>query len=141
MLMAATALAQPHQAVRDGYVLRASTVASTALDPGTARTHGIDPQPGRGVLNVVVSKKEAPAGNVRAQLSAVARNLVGKEREIAMREATAPNGMVSYVGAYDFAPREVLDFIIEARPEGARTDLKLEFRDRLPTLQQERRPS
>lgn len=134
MLTAASAMAQPHQVVRDGYALRASTVVSTALDPATARSHGIDPAPDRGVLNVVVEKTTAARGNVSAKVSAVARNLAGMQREIPMREARSRNGMVSYVGAYDFAPREVLEFRIEAQPEGEAAELELEFRDRLPTL-------
>lgn len=135
LLATAQANAQPHQVVRDGYALRASTVVSTALDPQTARSHGIEREPGRGVLNVMVEKATAPRENVPAEVTAVARNLAGMEREVPMREARAPNGMVSYIGGYEFAPREVLDFIITARPRGHPDELSLEFRDRLPTLQ------
>lgn len=128
-ILCASANAQPHEVSRDGYTLRASTVVSTALDPRTASSHGVERSADRGVLNVTVERGRE---NVTANVSAVARNLGGVQQEIPMREAKAPNGMVSYVGAYEFAPREVLDFHVTARPRGHPTDLSLEFRDRMP---------
>lgn len=131
-LWCAAADAQPHQVARDGYTLRASTVASTTLDPRTASSHGIEPAPDRGVLNVMVERSQPPRRNVAADVKVVARNLGGVQEEIPMRQVTAPNGMVSYVGAYEFAPREVLDFHVTARPRPGSTELSLEFRDRMP---------
>lgn len=131
----AAAAAQPHQISRDGYTLRSSTVASTAIAPGTAREHGIEPSPSRGVLNVLVQRDASGASrNVAAEVRAVARNLAGMEREIPMKAARAPNGMVSYIGTYDFLPREVLVFVVTARPHDSRTELSLKFRDRLPAV-------
>ena len=127
------AAAQPQEVSRDGYTLRSSTILSTAVAPRTAREHGIEPSPSRGVLNVVVQREgQAASGNLPAEVTAIARNLAGMERDIPMREAQAPNGWVSYVGTYEFAPREVLDFIVTARPQGSQTELSLKFRDRLP---------
>lgn len=134
LLALGSALAQPHEAVRDGYTLRASTVVSTALAPKTAQSHGIDPARDRGVLNVMVEKTNPTRDNVPADVTAFTRNLAGMQVQVPMREARAPNGMVSYVGGYDFAPREVLDFHVTARPRGESTELSLVFRDRLPTV-------
>lgn len=131
----AAAAAQPHQVSRDGYTLRSSTVASTAIAPGTAKEHGIEPSSSRGVLNVLVQRDANGTGrNVAAEVHAVARNLAGMEREIPMRVAKAPNGMVSYIGTYDFLPREVLDFAVTARPRDSKAELSLKFRDRLPAV-------
>ena len=130
---AMSAAAQPQEVSRGDYVLRSSTVLSTTIDPVTAREHGIERSSSRGVLNVVVQRRgKAASGNVPAQVTAFARNLAGMEREVPMREAKAPNGWVSYIGTYEFAPREVLDFIVTARPRGSQTELSLKFRDRLP---------
>ena len=128
---AAPALAQPHETTRQGFTLRSSTVASRNLDPATARRHGISPSPTRGVLNVVVLRKQGGSPRtVRADVRATARNLTGIENDIPMREVEQ-NGYISYVGSYRFAPREVVDFQIEARPRGSDTTLTLRYRDRL----------
>lgn len=129
----AAAMAQPHQISRDGYTLRSSTVASTAIDRRTAQAHGIEPSASRGVLNVLVQRTgDAPSENVQADVSAVARNLAGMERQIPMRPAIAENGMVSYLGTYEFLPREVLEFTVTARPRDTGIELSLKFEDRLP---------
>lgn len=135
--LAATALAaQPHESHEHGYTLRSSTVRSTTLDPATARAHGITPAADRAVLNIVVQRQDGPAigNNVPAQVEASARNLTGLDREIPLRAATAPNGETSYVGSFDFASREVLDFRIRARPFDADTRLELTYRERMPAL-------
>lgn len=125
------ALAQPHERSEGGFTLRGSTVSSQTIDSATARRHGIEPSPTRGILNVTVERREGPAPRtVQARVQATARNLAGVEREIPMKEVEQ-NGYVSYTGAYDFAPREVLDFRIRAQPQGASTVLNLTFRDRM----------
>jgi hypothetical protein len=135
-LAATTLAAQPHESHDNGYTLRSSTVRSTTLDPATAKAHGITPAADRAVLNVVVQRQDGPAigNNVPAQVHATARNLTGLDREIPLRAATAPNGETSYVGTYDFASREVLDFRIRARPLDADTRLELRYRERMPAL-------
>lgn len=125
------ALAQPHERSEGAFTVRGSTVSSQNVDSATARRHGIEPSPTRGILNVTVERREGPAPRtVQARVQATARNLTGVEREVPMKEVEQ-NGYVSYTGAYDFAPREVLDFRIQAQPQGASTVLDLTFRDRM----------
>ena len=137
---AAPAWAQAHEAKSGSYVLRASTVGSDMLSAETARRHGIQRSPLRGVLNVTVLKD---GSTVRADIEAVARNLTGRRRSVALTETTA-NGYVSYTGVYDFVHGEVLDFSIRAQPRGIDQRLNLTFRDRmwgtgdLPESQQQR---
>ena len=108
MLSAAQlASAQAHEVRRGDLTLRSSTVSSERIDPATAARHGIEPGPGTAVLNVVVLRGSAEQ-TVAAQVSATARSLAGVRQEIGMREVRE-NGRVSYLGAYDVAPREVLD--------------------------------
>lgn len=125
------ALAQAHEVAQHGYILRSSTVSSMNIDSRTARKHGIERSPTRGILNVTVLKRDAQRQHtVPATVSAHVRNLAGMEREISLT-ATRANGRVSYTGLYDFAPREVLDFTISARPEGSSRRLVLRYRDRM----------
>lgn len=128
----ATVLAQAHETTRGGYTLRSSTVSSTNLDPATARKHGIEPSPTRGVLNVLVLRKRGKGQRtVHADVHAGIRGLTGATRNVPMKEVEQ-NGYVSYMGVYDFAPREVLDFHVTARPQGREaTTLELKYRDRM----------
>lgn len=127
------ARAQPHEVQRDSYTLRSSTVVSTALSPSTAREHGIDRSPSRAVLNAVVLA--GPGGTqptTAADLAATVRSLTGVERKVEMKPARAANGDISYVGTYEFAPREVLQFELRARPMGSTTELSMSYSERMP---------
>ncbi|HUG20987.1 DUF4426 domain-containing protein [Piscinibacter sp.] len=128
---AAGAAAQPHVAESGDYVLRASTVSTHNLPQQMLEKHGIAADPRKAVLNVTVHRKGAAAGpNLAAQVTAQARNVGGIETAVTMRKVVA-DGFVTYLGVYDFLPREVLDFRVTARPEGSTETLELEFRDRL----------
>ncbi len=129
--MAFAAAAQPHEVSRDDLVLRSSTVASERIDPAAAARHGIERSPTRAVLNVVLlrgPKRET----IAAQVTASSRNLAGVRRQIDLKEVRE-NERVSYVGSYEFLPKEVIDFEITAkplRPEQSRP-LKLSYRERM----------
>ena len=130
---AGLAPAQPQETTRGDLVLRSSTVASGMIDRAAAARHGIEQAPDVGVLNVLLARKD-PAGlrPVAAQVEAEAWSLSGVRQKIAMREVRE-DGRVSYVGAYDFLPREVIDFRITATPLD-RPDaqaLTLAYRDRM----------
>lgn len=128
-LLTATPLSwsQAHETQVGSYTLRTSTVSSEQLSASTARKHGIERSPLRGVLNVTIAKgKETVPANVEV----IARNLTGHIRPIVMKEAIA-DGYVSYTGAYDFTHGEVLDFTIHAQPQGSKESLSLTFRDRM----------
>ena len=127
ILALAPAWGQSHEARSGAYTLRGSTVASTMLSPESARQHGIERSPTRGVLNVTVMQDEQ---TVPARIEASASNLTGRSRPIALTQTSA-NGYVSYTGAYDFVHGEVLDFSIRAVPQGSTQTLRLQFRDRM----------
>jgi Domain of unknown function (DUF4426) len=131
LLAALTALAQPAEVREDKYVLRASTVAAQNLPQAMRDRHGIPDDPRAAVLNITLQRSDAGAPrNVAADVSVQARNLYGVKTDVQLRRVEA-DGQVSYLGVYHFLPREVLDFEIVARPEGAPNRLRLEFRDRL----------
>ena len=82
------------------------------------------------MLNVVVLRQQAGAElSQHAQVRTTVRNLAGMRREVAKRKVEE-NGYVSYLGTYEAAPREVLDFRIEARPRGSGETPALRYRDR-----------
>ena len=124
-------LAQPHEAHEAGYIVRASTVPSQSFDAATARVHGIEPSPHRAVLNVTVSRAgQKTTENVRAQVRARARELTGREHAIEMKPVVS-NGMTSYIGSFDFTPRQALTFEIVATPQPGGQPIGLTFKDTL----------
>lgn len=136
LLLSALALgasAQSQEIQRGNVVLRSSTLASDRIDPGTARLHGIEPSPTRAVLNVVLLRAgKGVRETLLGKVSASTRNLAGVQNDIEMREVRE-NDRISYIGTYPFAPREVLDFEVTARPEGAgdAEPLTLRYRERM----------
>ena len=132
--------AQSHVEASGNYVLRASTASTARLsdvsdvsDVSDAmhEEHGIRTASYTAVLNVTVL--HASGGvlrNMPARVQVSARNMLGAEAGVDMREVAADN-MVSYLGTYRLLPREVLDFQITAYPEGAHQAITLQFRDRL----------
>lgn len=132
LMLVAAAWAQPQEVSRGGLTLRSSTVASGMIDQATADRHGIEQAPDVGVLNVVLARSETGRLQpIPAQVEATAWSLSGIRQEIEMREVRE-NGRVSYMGTYDFLPREVIDFRITAKPlDAPSVSLSLAYRDRM----------
>lgn len=122
---------QAHEKHQGNYVLRASTVSAEALPESMRRQHDIPLGPGKAVLNVTVQRQlGSETRNVPARVDVTAHNPMGVPTSVVLRQVSA-NGMVSYLGVYDFLPREVLDFRIRAWPQGANPSIELSFTDRL----------
>lgn len=126
-LTAAPAWSQAHETKSGSYTLRSSTVGSDMLPAETARKHGIERSPLRGVLNLTVSNDQQ---SVPAKIAVEVSNLTGRTRPIAMSKTSA-NGYVSYMGTYDFSNGEVLDFSVQAQPQGSNEVMRLNFRERM----------
>ena len=129
------ACAQAHEVEAGPFTLRSNVASSTAIAPSAARRHGIEPAAGRALLDVVVLRDGGTGRRlpVEARVEATASNLAGMQRTIPLRAARSPNGDVSYVGTFDFANREVLDFHITAHPKlRAAPPLRLQYRERMP---------
>ncbi len=126
------AQAEPRLERAGSYVLRSSTAPTKTISAEAARAEGIEPAPTRAVLNVVVRRKDkAAVENVRARVTASVTDPAGVRRAIEMRPAVA-DAMVSYIGAFDFVPSQVLEFEIVAVPDapGAKP-ITLRYRDRM----------
>ncbi|MBA4264928.1 MAG: hypothetical protein C0453_07600 [Comamonadaceae bacterium] len=129
------AQAQPH-AVQDGdFTLRSSVVSSLSIAEDTARSHGITPGEHTAVINVMVQKNvDGAQWPVAANVRATRTSLAGVQRDISLREVEA-QGRVTYLGTFDFVPREVLDFAITAHVDPASPVLNLSFRERMNPTQ------
>ncbi|WP_157991465.1 DUF4426 domain-containing protein [Caldimonas tepidiphila] len=129
--LAGPAWSQAHTQRFGAYTLQSSSVNSEALAAETAREHGIEPAPGRAVLNVVVLKDEQGASRtVPARVQARVTSLAGAIEEVPMRETRA-QGRVAYTGTYTILPRQVFDITVTARPQGSDEDLTMSYRERM----------
>lgn len=129
------ALAQPHSVRHGNFAMHSSVVSSKSIAAETARQHGIEPADDVGVLNVVVLREtDGVQWPIRASLSASRTTLSGVTRDIELREVQA-QGRVSYVGTFEFVPREVLDFNVTARIDPASPLLQLSYRERMSPSQ------
>lgn len=132
-LVPALAFAQSHQMRQGDFTLRSDTVPSTAIAPGPAERNGIEQGRRQAILNVVVLRGHGRGRRpVSADVQAHARDLAGMRRAIAMHASKTANGDVSYVGTYSYAPREVLDMVVTATPDGSSRPLSLTYRARMP---------
>lgn len=131
----AVALAQPHAVQHGLFTLRSSVVNSQSISPESAREHGIEPSEDRAVLNVVLLRDvDGVSWPIRAAVSATRTTLAGVQRDIELRPVS-DQGRVSYVGTFEFVPREVLDFKVTARIDPASPLLELSFRERMAPTQ------
>lgn len=125
------AQAQAHEKRVGEHILRSSTVSSLDIAASSAQAHGIIPGPERGVLNVVVLRDtDGVSQTVAAKVEAQSIAFSGRPHAIALRKVMA-NGMISYIGSYDYVPRGMLDFRITAQPDGTEQTLSLRYQERM----------
>jgi hypothetical protein len=130
-VLCAAAVAQPHEKAAGGYTLRASVASSMDIAESSARAHGIDRSPVRGVLNVTLMKGAGDAGlTVPAQVDARISDLYGAQHSVTL-QAERAQGRVSYYGSFRHEPEEVLDFDVNAQPSGGGSRIELRFRERM----------
>jgi hypothetical protein len=130
-----SALGQQHAVRHADLEMHSTVVNSQSISAETAREHGIAPAHNVGVLNVVVLREiDGVQWPIRAAVSATRTTLSGVQRDIDLRPVEA-EGRVSYLGSFEFVPREVLDFKVTARINPASPLLQLSYRERMPPTQ------
>lgn len=117
-----------HVAEFDNFTLRANVSPTERLPAAMAEQHGIEADPDRVMLNVVILEKRADGQPVPvpAAVSAHYESLVGQDTVIDMRAAEA-DGLVSYIGTLDASAQRIFRFVIEAQPEGTDQPLETNF--------------
>ena len=134
LLLAGVAQAQSHATESDRYVLRSTTVASEPIDAAAAQRHGVVPAPDRAVVNVVLLRRASVGAyiTVPARVAVSMRTASGFSSDIEMLEVRE-NGAISYLGSYQFLPRQMINFDISAAPteDAQQRPLKLDYRERM----------
>ena len=124
VLYATAALAENSTAV-GGYVIHHNALTTDNLSPEVASAYDIRRSKERGMLNVSVIRGQPgkPGEAVAAKVKATARNLIGQQRDIALREIREGRA-IYYIGDFPVSNKEKLDFFLEVTPEGERLPLK-----------------
>jgi hypothetical protein len=114
------------------YQLRANIALANSIAPETAKRYGIDQGPRNALVDVVVMRSGGSHETVPASVEVRAHNLAGQTLPVKMR-ATFEAGRTAYIGVYKFAPDEVVDFDVLARPENSNEELRARVREHFPS--------
>lgn len=117
-----------------GYVIHHNAITTDNLSQQVANAYNIRRSRERAMLNVSVIRGEpGKVGQpVAAQVKATARNLIGQQREIAMREIREGTA-IYYIGDFPVAHKEKLDFFLEVTPAGENTALRAQLQQQFYT--------
>lgn len=116
------------------HVVHFSTQPTTMLTPEVARAYGITRSESRAMLNVAVLRMGEGAGGtpVSATVTVEATNLLGQDKNIAMREARDGEA-IYYIGEFTVSNEEIVNFNIAVRPEGSDAAHELSFKQQFFT--------
>lgn len=124
-------LAEGGQAPSQTHQLRVNIAMARSISPATAQRYGIDQGLRNALVDVVVVRPSGGNETVPATVDVLASNLAGQASHVKMR-AMSEAGRVSYLGVYQFAPGEVVDFDVVARPENSSETLRARVREHFP---------
>jgi len=125
LLVAAQGTVAENSTAVGGYVIHHNALSTDNLSPQVASAYNIRRSKERAMLNIsVIRGEQGKLGQpVAAQVKATARNLIGQQRDIPLREIRE-GGAIYYIGDFAVANKEKLDFFLEVTPVGENTPLK-----------------
>lgn len=108
-----------------GYVIHHNAFTTDTLSPQVASAYGIRRSKERAMLNISIIRGEPgkPGKAVAAKVTVTARNIIGQQRDIPLREIREGDA-IYYIGDFPVSHREKLDFFLEATPNGEHQPLK-----------------
>lgn len=114
------------------YVVLVNAQTTDQLEPEVAQEYGIPRSQNRGMLNVVILKKDpqstlATGQPMRGAVTSLTRNLTGQVKEMELKEVVETDA-IYYLGHVPIETGETLVFDIDATPEGANTTLSIRFK-------------
>jgi hypothetical protein len=111
------------------YVVRINGMTATGLTPEIAQVYGIARSEDRGIVNLVVLRKNPDAAvdkPVSATVEVSAANLTGQLKPVDMQEIMEGES-IYYIGEVSIDDRETIHFDFDIRPEGGTRVLKVRF--------------
>jgi hypothetical protein len=118
----------PNQVNYKDYTIHFNAFPSDHLQPNVARAVGIERDPSRAVVTVVINKNKqgkAPE-SVKANVDGNAFNLTGMMRRMKLRELK-DKGAVYYISDFGVRSGERLTFAMSVKPEGEQQKKEFKF--------------
>lgn len=127
-LVAAQVAAQS-QTAPGGITVHYAALPTLELRPEVARGYAITRSASRGLLNIAVRQTLADGQSraLAATIEGAATNLAGQRQELRLREVREGDA-IYYLAEPRIAAGETLDFTLDVLPEGARTPIRVRFR-------------
>jgi len=127
LLLSCTAYAE-NSTKAGGYTIHHNALTTDTLSPKVANAYGIQRSKNRGMVNIsVIKDNPGTTGTpVTADVKLAARNLLGQERDLPLREIREETA-VYYITDFPVGHREQLVFKIEVLPAGSGYPLAARF--------------
>jgi hypothetical protein len=125
LLFTSLAVTAENRTAVGGYVIHHNALTTDTLSPQVANAYGILRSKERALLNISIIRGAPgkPGKPVAAQVKATARNIIGQQRDIPLREIREGKA-IYYIGDFAVAHKEKLDFFLEVTPDGEHQPLK-----------------
>ena len=101
---------------------------STFLTPEVAKNYQIERSANRGLFNISIRKKNNDTSKpAKAKLIVSAKNLIGQEKSVDVKEIIEAGEAIYYIGSFSVSEEEVIHFNIDVIPENSQTSLNVKF--------------
>ncbi len=130
---AASPFDERHKVFGD-YEIHFNAMRTDDLTPDVARSYSITRSKSRGMVTVVIRKRNADGTTTAATGNVVAntRNLTGQLKNVTLRKVTEGDA-IYYIGDLPVANREVLIFDIDVTPDGQDETFGVKFQQQFFT--------
>jgi hypothetical protein len=118
----------PNKVIYKDYTIHFNAFPSDHLQPNVAKAVGIERDPSRAVVTVVINKNKqgkAPE-SVKANVDGNAFNMTGMMRRMKLRELQ-DKGAVYYISDFGVRNGERLTFAMSVKPEGEKQKKEFKF--------------
>jgi hypothetical protein len=134
LLLSTPAALAENSTAAGAYVIHHNALTTDNLSPEVASAYDIRRSKERAMLNVSVIRGEpGKLGQpVAAKVKATARNIIGQQRDISMREIREGSA-IYYIGDFPVVHKEKLDFFLEVTPAGETQPVKARLRQQFYT--------
>lgn len=121
LVAAAPVAAQQHETA--DHTILYSLLPTDRLNAEVARRYGIERSDRRGLLTIIVRRKDAAAGDpaVAARLTGTVQSLLGEPRTLRFEEVRGED-TVDYLATFPLRRPDTLRFALEVTPEGGKAE-------------------
>ena len=110
-----------------------SVFNSQFINPEVAKSYNIVRAPNRALINISVTRVKDDGSETLGQPSTIegyAQNLMGVVTPLNFRAISHP-GTVYYIAEFRYSSREVINFYVDAKPDGTNKPIELAFSKKL----------